>query len=225
MAITRLKRRTGKGRKIKRRIAEYHGFSHERFTRRTRYIVLRALEERLPLDRAAELAGMTGKMLTVWLKRGLSDDPMLPHKELYASFRRRVIKIRSRHEKDALIRIEAAARGGRKVTEIKIRVKSLGPIQEKEITKVVKHESPKWGADAWWLERARRKEYGREVLGEGGGGTPEEDAAAIKQAADVLFDSVPIRDEGGGDRGQEEQGKDEDKESACSASIKAGGRR
>lgn len=200
MAITRLKRRTRRGRKIKRRIAEYHGFSHERFTRRTRYIVLRALEERLPLDRAAELAGMTGKMLTVWLKRGLSDDPMLPHKELYASFRRRVIKIRSGHEKDALTRIEAAARGGRKVTETKIRVKSLGPIQEKEITRVIKQEGPKWQADAWYLERTRRGEYGRDVTDPLEDRTPEEDAAAIKKAADVLFDSVPI--EGAGSEAQ-----------------------
>ena len=205
MARTNLKRRRRRGRvKIKRRAniaTRWEGMTHERFTRRARYIVLRALEERLPMDRAAELAGITGKMLMSWMKRGLSDDQHLPRRALYASFRRRVLKIRARHERDALIRIEAAARGGRRVTETKIRVKSLGPIQEKEITKVVKHEGPKWQADAWWLERALRREYGKDVIDPLDDKTPEESAADIKKAADVLFNSVPLI-EGSGDEAQ-----------------------
>ena len=170
----------------------WEGMHHERFTRRARYIVLRALKERLPMGRAAELAGLTGKMLVGWLRRGESDDTTIPHHALYVSFRRRVLKIRAQHERDALIRIEAAARGGRKVTETKIRVKSLGPVHEKEIIRVVRHEGPKWQADAWWLERALRRQYGRDIIDPTEDRTPEEDAAAIKKAADVLFDSVPL---------------------------------
>lgn len=200
MAKSNLKRRDRRRRvKIKRRAnlkPKWEGMTHERFTRKARYIILRALEERLPMDRSAELAGLTGKQLSLWMKRGESDDPQIPHYALYVSFRRRVLKIRARHERDALIRIEAAARGGRKVTEVKIRVKSLGPIQEKEIIKVIKHESPKWAADAWWLERAIRREYGRDVVDPTGGRTPEEDAADIKVAADALFDSVPLTEGG-----------------------------
>lgn len=186
---------TRRRRKIKRRVG-IRRQANIHFTRGARYIILSALSARLPMNRAAELAGVTGKVLALWMEKGLSDDPMLECRALYASFRRRVLKIRAQHERDALKRIEAAARGGRKVREVKVRVKSLGPVVEKEVTKVVKYESPRWQADAWWLERVKRGTYGVNATSDEQALSAEEAAASIKEAADVLFDSVPI--EGGG---------------------------
>lgn len=182
-------------RKLKRRIMRFGNEQAymEKFNRRSRGIVLRALQARLPKSSAAELAGVTTAILRGWLKRGLEleGDSSNPYNCIFVSFRRRVKAIEAGHEREALSRIARAAQGGRKITETKIRIKSLGQIQEKEITRVEKEVGPVWQADAWWLERARRATYGRELIDTGLDRTPEEAAADIKAAADALFNSVP----------------------------------
>jgi len=171
--------------------------SYERFNRRSRGIIIRALQARLPKLRAAELAGISVAILRGWLKKGLElqGDDTHPINSIFVSFRKKVKTIEAEHEADALRRIELAAQGGYKVTETKVRVKSLGPIQEKEIIKVQKEVSPVWQADAWYLERTKRATYGREAIDTSRERTPEEAAADIKAAADALFNSVPA--EGG----------------------------
>ena len=192
-AITR--RRRPQGRKLKRRVLRFalDDASYERFNRRSRGIIIRALQARLPKSRAAELAGISVAILRGWLKKGLEleGDDTHPINPIFVSFRRKVKAVEAEHEAEALRRIELAAQGGHKVTETKVRVKSLGPVQEKEIIKVQKEVSPVWQADAWWLERTKRATYGREAIDTGRERTPEESAADIKRAADALFNSVP----------------------------------
>lgn len=195
MAITR-RRRRGVGRKLKRRIMRF-GNEHaymEKFNRRSRGIVLRALKVRLPKSSAAELAGVTTAQLRLWLKKGLEleGDRSNPMNSIFTSFRRKVKAIEAGHEADALKRIGAAAEGGGKITETKVRIKSLGQIKEREIIRTEKTLAGVWQADAWWLERTRRKMYGRDAVDEQAGKTPEEAAADIKSAADTLFNSVPL---------------------------------
>lgn len=171
--------------------------NYERFNRRSRGIILRALKVRLPKSRAAELAGISAAILRGWLNKGLEleGDYTHPINIIFVSFRKKVKTIEAEHEREALRRIELAAQGGGKITETKVRVKSLGQIQEKEIIRVQKSLGPIWQADAWWLERTKRATYGREAIDTSRDKTPEEAAADIKTAADVLFNSVPT--EGG----------------------------
>lgn len=172
--------------------------NYERFNRRSRGIILRALKVRLPKSRAAELAGISAAILRGWLKKGLEleGDNTHPLNIIFVSFRKKVKRIEAEHEREALRRIELAAQGGGKITETRVRVKSLGQISEKEIVRVQKSLGPIWQADAWWLERTKRETYGREAVDMSRDKTPEEAAADIKTAADALFNSVPMEAEG-----------------------------
>lgn len=172
------KRRTIKRRKdIKKR---------KSFTRRARFIIYEALRARLPLSRAASLAGIQAKTVFKWIERGQTKD-----RPIYYEFRRRVKKIQTEHEREALDIIDKSARGGAKVVETKI---TIGP-RGREVTRVRKYLAPAWQAAAWYLERRHRDDYGREGINKGmvgGGVPPEEYAKQVKEAADKLFNSVPL---------------------------------
>ena len=183
--------------RIKRRIVRLDPIA-DKFNRRTRAIILKALKTRLPKGRAASLAGIGYPVLRSWLELGieLQGDKTKPINSVFVSFRRKVNAIEAQHEVQSLRRIELAAKGGHRILETKVRVKSLGSIKEKEITKIKKVMAPIWQADAWYLERTKRATYGREAAEQVNDRTPEEDAAAIKEAADTLFASVPLEAEG-----------------------------
>lgn len=108
---------------------------------------------------------------------------------VHASFRRNIQRLEIAHEREALDIIKKVAIGGDTITETKVVIAADGGV---ETTRVQKEKGPVWQAAAWWLERRRQDDYGRDRGGEDYK-TSEEVAAEIKQAADAMFDSVPLQ--------------------------------
>ena len=157
-----------------------------KFNRRSRNIIYKALEARIPIKRCAELAGINYSTYNKWFKKGLDPDEYPVH----ASFRRKIQRIQIGHERSALDIINRVAQGGEKITETKITMD--GDMNIMETTRKVKHRASVWQAAAWWLERRLPDEYAQN-RGELDTRSAEETALEIKRTADGMFDSVPLQ--------------------------------
>ncbi len=180
MATRRIARRTTS---TTRHIARREPISHNyKFTRLVRTVVYRALEARLPVSRAVELAGISFVTYREWMKRGATGE-----EPIYTAFRRKVKTLQAQHEKNSLAIIDKIARGGYKVTETKVTLDPKGQTISRKRSEAL----PKWQAAAWFLERRHKEDYGRDPIDPLSKKTPSEIAAEIKEAADDLFNSVP----------------------------------
>lgn len=157
-----------------------------KFNRRTRNIIYKALEARIPIKRSAELAGINYSTYNKWFNKGLNPDKYPVH----YCFRRKVQRIQIGHERSALEIINKVAQGGEKITETKITMD--GDMNIMESTRTVKHRASVWQAAAWWLERRLPDEYAQNK-GEQDGRSIEETALEIKRTADGMFNSVPLQ--------------------------------
>ena len=156
-----------------------------KFNRRTRKIVYEGLKARIPATRVAELAGIDYSTYKGWKTKGKD-----PNKHpVHACFRRKIQRIEIDHEREALEIIRRVAQGGDKITETKVVIAADGGV---ETTRSQKEKGSVWQAAAWWLERRHQEDYGQN-RDDYEGGSPEEVAAEIKQAADAMFNSVPLR--------------------------------
>lgn len=182
MASRKIKRREKGRRKIKRR--ETGIKRRGTFPLRKRKIIIEALENRFPIKRACQLAGISRMALHDWMEKG--KDPQ--HYPLHAKFRKRVHKAIAQSELEALNIIRKSARGGNKVVETSV---SVGP-KGQETKRVWKEQLPVWQAAAWFLERRFREEYSRDATSEEKQRSADEMAREVKAAAEALFDSVPI---------------------------------
>lgn len=179
---------TIEGREIKRRKT---GIKRRRafYSSRKRKIIIKCLEQRLPIGRAVILAGVSYEAYRKWIERGEMQPKKYP---LYAKFARRVRKAQAHAELEALDIIRKAANGGNKIVETTVTVGSRG----NETKRVWREQMPVWQAAAWYLERRHREDYGRDPKNEDDNKSVEEKALEIKAAADALFNSVPTKEEG-----------------------------
>ena len=176
-------RRRSRGQIIRR---QFENKPKRKFNARKRRVFYKALLQRLPLTRCAELAGITFQTYRNWMKKGQN----IRH-PVHRRFRYKVKQIIAQNETEALEIIRRAAGGGAQVVETKIVVGYKGT----ETTRTVKKALPTWQAAAWYLERRHREDYGREAIPEDMRKSAEEQAAEVKQALEVLYRSVPLGDE------------------------------
>lgn len=180
--IRRLKRKLRTKRIIKRRVVNKKS-CHVKFNRRKILIICAGVSNRLPLARAAALAGVSGKTVYQWMGKGKDPEAFPSH----YIFRKRVKRIQAQIEQESLDIIRAAQKGGAKLVDTHI---SFGP-KGTEIKRRTKTLAPSWGAAAWFLERRFKESYGKDAVSEQER-TPEDFAQEIRQVAKELFDSVPI---------------------------------
>lgn len=150
MAKTMIKRR---GRKIRRRY--YNDVGREsKFTRARRKIIYEALEGRLPMIRACQLATVSYGTFRKWIKEGRDENNIIYHR-----FRSRVKGIQATHEMEALDVIHKAQRGDIPIIETKT---VTGP-RGSEVTRI-KKKVPHYQAAVWYLERVAKNIYGRNAI-------------------------------------------------------------
>jgi len=152
-------------------------------TRRQRRIIYAALELRLPIYRAIDLAGVTANQYHYWMKRGVDKK-----NRRYYYFRKRVLEYKTQKEIEALRTIEEAQRGGYLVRETKIH---RGGKYGREVTKTRKTLAPKWTAAAWWLERTYPEEYALRPDKADANFDPVEKAKQIRAALEDIDNTVP----------------------------------
>lgn len=152
-------------------------------TRVQREIIYGALRKRLPISRAADMAGVTATTLRSWLKRGMDRSG-----RRFYFFRKKVMGIITKNEQEALETIRLMQRGGFVVKETKI---VDDPKWGMQVTTVEKTLAPKWTAAAWWLERHFPEEYARQQVSNEPKKAPEEIAREINQALQEMDDTVP----------------------------------
>lgn len=168
--------------RITRRYVEAAGGT--KFNRKTRKIIYKGFEARLPVGRVLALAGISSSTLSGWKEKG-KDAESFP---VHAAFLKKINRIQVGHEQEALRIIGSVARGPNVVSETKITTDFDGTVSSVVTTK---EKGSVWQAAAWWLERRFPEDYGRSVSEEEHK-TPEEVAAAIHSAADMMFNSVPV---------------------------------
>jgi len=161
--------------------------SRDKLTRERRRILVGAIEARIPIKRACELANIQYQTFRNWMKKG--EDPT---NGKFFKFRQRINQIEVQKEIDALKVIERAQKGGDKIHETKI---VLGGKYRKIVTKVTKTIAPNWNAAAWWLERCRDGYAPRDVQQQEK--TPQEAAQEIREALNAFDESVPFIEEEG----------------------------
>lgn len=126
------------------------------------------------LATAAEAAGIGEATLYRWL----NDD-----RPRFREFRESLTRARAEAEVNALLTIQAAARGGQK--RVKKRTVVVGNEPQQVVTEEDEAEGD-WKAAAWFLERSFPTRYGRrealEVTGAGGGAIEVRDAEANRLA-------------------------------------------
>lgn len=179
----KLLRRKLRGRRIIKRRVVNKKASHLKFNRRKILIICAGVANRLPLARAAALAGISHKTVYEWMAKG--KDPYT-HPSHYI-FRKKVKRIQAQIEQESLDIIRAAQKGGAKILDTSI---SFGP-RGTEIKKRTKTLAPSWTAAAWFLERRYKEHYGKDPTVEQER-TPEDFAQEVRNVAKELFDSVPI---------------------------------
>lgn len=115
-------------------------------------MIIFAIENRLSLKRALEIAGISKSQYQTWLSKGKKGI------KRYKAFRDRVLKAHIQNEKQALDVITKAAKG-------KIKTEILTVYINESHTKVVKRiiqNKPDWKASAWYLERRYKPDYLRQ---------------------------------------------------------------
>ena len=178
------------GRKIKRRI---NSSDPQRkrpfFTRNERLRIYAAYQAGFPTMRVADILGIPLSRLEKAISNGR--DPM---ERVYHDFRRQIKRIKGKHEKTALKIIRDVVKGGGKITERKMTIKSSGvgkhKIENQEIQTSIKEKGPVWQAAAWILERAY-KDYSLLGKYDMPDKSIEDIAKDVKNAADKLFSSIP----------------------------------
>lgn len=173
--------RSNSPRRIKRRRT---GIIRKRkFTALRRKIIITAIESRLPIGRACELASIEYDTYRKWMEKG-KEKSKYP---LYYKFRKRIHKAQAKVELEALDIIRKSAKGGNRIVETTV---TVGP-KGQETKRVVKEQLPVWQAAAWYLERRHKKDYGRDVKDEEDKKSAEEHAQEVKSALEAMMDTIP----------------------------------
>jgi hypothetical protein len=159
-------------------------------TRNQRNIIYEAIKARLPLARAAMLAGVKKPTFDRWMRYGI--DKNKPRR--YYFFRRKVLELRAENEKQSLAVISKMANGGTKLKEMRI---SIGGKFGREITKTTKEMAPQWQAAAWLLERTLPDDYGLKKRDDNKNKEASEIAKEIQEAMKAMDETIPeeINDE------------------------------
>lgn len=178
--LVRLKE--GSQKKIKRRRSARR-YKSKIFNRTNRKLIFEGLEKGVDIKRVLALLNINKRTFDTWMKRG--KDPTNP--PTYSYFRSRINRIEHDNEKEAIAAIRRAYKGGTTIYETKIKQTRAGTL----IEKVEKTQAPQWQAAAWRLERKYPDDYGAKDKSIFGDKSVEEIAREVKQAADILFASVP----------------------------------
>jgi len=179
-------RRVDVGRKIKRRKGSERKTNRNKskFTRRRKKILYGAIALGLSRQTACALAGISVEAFNQYMDYG--KDKTL---KKYKHFRKKIIALEAQREYDALEVITKCSKGGYKIKKSKIKQ----GIKGMEIERTVSTLAPQWHAAAWFLERKKKDEWGRDAIQQNK--TPEEYAQEINQAAMALWNSVPTESE------------------------------
>lgn len=155
------------------------------FTRSTRAAFYKALEARLPITRACQLAGFSEATYYQWMDLGKDPRNLAHH-----FFRIKVLRIRARKEQEALKVIEDAGFGGGTYTETRI---VIGGPHGRVLEKKKKKLKPSWEAAAWWLSKAYSRDYSPNMDNNSSDEerTPQEVAADIRDALREIEETVP----------------------------------
>lgn len=178
----RMTRRIDVGRKITRRKGSEKKTTRNKtkFTRRRKKILFEAIALGLSRQSACAIAGIDRTTFNTYMDYG--KDHTL---KKYRHFRKKIMSLEAKREYDALDVITKCSKGGYKIRKTKIKQ----GIKGMEIERSVSTLAPQWHAAAWFLERKKKDEWGRDaqVMTK----TPEEYAQEINQAAMTLWNSVP----------------------------------
>lgn len=177
---------------IKRRRRSYV-LPRDRFTKRTRFVLYKALRARCSITTACNYANISESTFREWLEIGaqpLQSNSTSPrYNTPYCTFYRIVKQIEKEHEENALKCIQLAQDGGQKVKETKIKI---GGKFGTEVTKITKELNSQWQAAAWYLERTRPKEYNPAVMAKvGGGESAQELAQSVWEAVRAMDTTIP----------------------------------
>ncbi|MFE1206349.1 hypothetical protein ACFW5V_32200 [Streptomyces sp. NPDC058762] len=141
------------------------------------------------VELAAEMAGVSRSSFLAWMARGRAEVDAReagqkpdPAEEEYAALYEKVRTARATAAARAMMNIRRVADGGvvTKVTTRKFRDSVTGNIVEETVED---RTAPDWRADAWYLERQHRDQYGKdatlavEITGLGDIPTGDEDQA------------------------------------------------
>ncbi|MEU2968974.1 hypothetical protein ABZ687_28855 [Streptomyces ardesiacus] len=141
------------------------------------------------VELAAEMAGVSRSTFLAWMARGRAEVDARetgqnpdPAEEEYAALYEKVRTARATAAARAMMNIRRVADGGvvTKVTTRKFRDSVTGEIVEETVED---RTPPDWRADAWYLERQHREQYGKdatlavEITGVGGIPAGDEDQA------------------------------------------------
>ncbi|MDI3102010.1 hypothetical protein QJ054_33790 [Streptomyces sp. AN-3] len=158
------------------------------------------------VELAAEMAGVSRSSFLAWMARGRAEveareagEKPDPDEEEYAALYEKVRTARATAAARAMMNIRRVADGGvvTKVTTRKFRDSVTGEIVEETVED---RTAPDWRADAWYLERQHRDQYGKdatiavEITGLGdvpaGGDDQAVDLAALAERLDRSLFSV-----------------------------------
>jgi transposase len=150
------------------------------------------------VELAAEMAGISRTTFLRWMARGRAEveareagAPPQQEEDEYAVLYEKVRTARATAAARAMANIRRVADGGivTKVTTRRFRDSVTGEIVEETVED---RTSPDWRADAWYLERQHRDQYGKdavvavEITGLGGPATRDEDPVDLSALAERL---------------------------------------
>ena len=181
----RAERLSPPSRKIKRRKGSKRPPDNGKLNRRRRKILFDALALGMTRKAACALAGISTRVFSDYMQNG--QDCTLTK---YYHFRRRVKAIEAQRQLDALQVIALAGAGGYKTKKTKLK---MGGKQGYEFEKTISTLAPQWHAAAWFLERKLKGDWGRDKVHDDK--SAEEFAREVKEAADQLFNGIPLDQE------------------------------
>jgi len=126
-----------------------------KFTRTRQRIIYEALRQRLPITRAVQLADVSYVVYRGWMIKGRESINRFHHR-----FRKKVKRLQSAREIEALNIIREVAKGGKEIKERKI---VRGP-RGREITLIKKMTQPHWQAAVRYLELIGGAAYSKEAI-------------------------------------------------------------
>ncbi|MGW4086994.1 hypothetical protein ACWEGS_28580 [Streptomyces sp. NPDC004822] len=122
------------------------------------------------VELAAEMAGVSRSSFLAWMARGRAEveareagEKPDPDEEEYAALYEKVRTARATAAARAMMNIRRVADGGI-VTKVTTR-QFLDPVTKQVVTETVEDRTaPDWRADAWYLERQHRDQYGKDAV-------------------------------------------------------------